>query len=78
MIAGACIGTIVRLALEGWRNFPYIPMLFVVPAIIVLHPVMNKELPTLVGLDMLRSPRTYIGFSLCVLAQLSSWRYGYG
>jgi len=31
---------------------------------------MDKELPTLLGSDMLKSPRTYVGAGLLIAAQL--------
>jgi hypothetical protein len=67
MIVGACIGVPVNLMRLGFRCFPWIAIPFTVTAIIVLHPVMDKDLPTLIGTDMLASPRTYIGVVLMIV-----------
>ena len=37
-------------------------------AIVVLHPVMDKDLPISVGSDILKSLRTYIGAGLLITA----------
>jgi hypothetical protein len=59
----------------GWRAYPWAAVPFVLAAIIVLHPVMNKDLPSLIGADMLRSPRTYIAVALSAAAEIISAPY---
>jgi len=71
MILGACIGVVVGPILMGWRTYPWISLPFVLAGIIILHPVMDKDLPSLIGVDMLRSPRTYIAVVLFAVAQIA-------
>jgi hypothetical protein len=61
MIIGACISLPINLAFEGWRSYPWIAIPFTIASIAVLNPVMNKDVPSLVGVDMLSNPRTYVG-----------------
>ena len=73
MILGAAIGLIVGpitlpLVHPG-AQFPSISTAVAWAAIVVLHPVMDKELPTLIGADMLKSARTYIGAGLLISTQ---------
>jgi hypothetical protein len=53
---------------QGVSQFPWISAAYVCAAIVVLHPVMDKDLPMLVGSDMLKSLRTYIGAGLLIAA----------
>jgi hypothetical protein len=64
MIVGACIGFPLGVLQEGWRSYPWfvIPLTFI--SIVVLHPIMEKDVPNLVGVDMLSSPRVYVGAAL--------------
>src|SRR5579872_5447749 len=70
LAAGVTFG--VRPLVEGVSQFPWISFACVCVAVVVLHPVMDKDLPTLVGSDMLKSLRTYIGACLLIAAQYYS------
>jgi hypothetical protein len=59
----------------GWRPYPWIALPLVFAAMIVIHPVMDKELPNLIDTDTLRSPRTYIAVVLLIAAQLVAMQY---
>ena len=66
------LATGVRLAFgppfQGVARFPWISAASVCAAIVVLHPVMDKDLPLSVGSDMLKSLRTYVGAALLIAA----------
>ena len=68
MILGACLGLVIGPLVVGWREYPWIAVPLVVASIIVLHPVMDQDLPRLIGLDMLKSPRTYVAIALQIVA----------
>ena len=53
---------------QSVSRFPWISAAYVCAAIVVLHPVMDKDLPILVGSDILKSLRTYIGAGLLIAA----------
>ena len=53
---------------RGVSQFPWISAANVCAAIVVLHPVMDKDLPLSVGSDMLKSLRTYVGAALLIAA----------
>jgi hypothetical protein len=68
MILAAGVRFVVGPPFQGVSQFPWISAAYVSAAIVVLHPVMDKDLPTLVGPDMLKSLRTYIGAGLLIAA----------
>jgi predicted MFS family arabinose efflux permease len=68
MIVGACLGLVIGPLVIGWREYPWAAVPLVAASIIVLHPVMDQDLPSLIGLDMLKSPRTYIAIALNIAA----------
>jgi len=68
MILGACIGFPVGVLVIGWRDYPWAAVPIVAASIVVLNPVMDQDLPTLIGLDMLKSARTYISGALIIAA----------
>ena len=53
---------------HGVSQFPWISAAYVCAAIVVLHTVMDKDLPISVGSDILKSFRTYIGAGLLITA----------
>jgi hypothetical protein len=59
----------------GWRAYPWIALPLVFAAMVVIHPVMDKEHPDLIDTDTLRSPRTYIAVVLLIAAQLVAMPY---
>jgi hypothetical protein len=67
---GACLGVVIGPIVMGWRGYPWISLPPAVAATIIIHPVMDRDLPNLIGADMLRFPRTYIAIVLCAVAQL--------
>jgi hypothetical protein len=81
MILGAAIGLV--LGPITWplvphppgSQFPWISFALAWAAIVVLHPVMDKEVPTLIGADMLKSVRTYIGAGLLIGTQFVDFYY---
>ena len=75
MLAGTCVGLIVSPFFYGIKGSPWITVPFVLPAIILMHPLMDKDVPTLVGADLLKSPRTYIAIVLMVVAGLLAYPY---
>lgn len=70
MILGACLGLIIGPLVMGWREYPWIALPFVAASIIVLYPIMDQDLPSLIGLDMLKSWRTYVAVALSIVAML--------
>jgi hypothetical protein len=60
---------VVGPVVMGWREYSWVGVPFVLASIIVIHPVMDKEVPSLIGLDTLRSWRTYV----CILLQIAAW-----
>jgi hypothetical protein len=68
MILAAGVRLCVGPPFQGVSQFPWISAAYVCAAIVVLHPVMDKDLPELVGSDMLKSFRTYIGVALLIAA----------
>ncbi len=71
MILGASAGLIVRPFVYGWRAFPWVAIPLAGCAIVILHSVMDKDLPNLIGVGLLKSPRTYIASALCIAAFLN-------
>jgi hypothetical protein len=69
VILGACVSLVVGPIVMGWREYPWIGVPFWLASAVAFHPVMDKEVPSLIGLDMLRSWRTYIG----ILLQVAAW-----
>jgi len=53
---------------QSVSRFPWISAANVCAAIVVLHPVMDKDVPLSVGSDMLKSLRTYVGAALLIAA----------
>jgi len=74
-LGGACFGLIVGPFFYGIDGYPWITLPFGLPAIILMHPLMDKDVPTLFGADLLKSPRTYIAISLMVVAALLAYPY---
>ena len=68
MILAAGVRLVVGPPFHRVSQFPWISAAYVFAAIVVLHPVMDKNLPLLVGSDMLKSLRTYIGAGLLIAA----------
>lgn len=75
MILGASLACLIGPIVLGWRAYPWVAIPFVFAAIVILHPVMDKNLPNLIGVDMLKSPRTYIAVALFAAAQIVSTPY---
>jgi hypothetical protein len=75
MIVGACTGLIVGPIVMGLRTYPWVSIPFVLAAIVILHPIMDQDLPNLIGADMLKSARTYIAIALLIGAELLSAPY---
>jgi len=70
MILAAGVSWGVRPLVQGVSQFPWIPFACNIAAIVVLHPVMDRDLPTLVGCDMLKSLRTYVGAALLIATEV--------
>ena len=68
MILGACLGLVTGPLVMGWREYPWIAVPFAAASIVVLHPIMDQDLPSLIGLDMLKSWRTYVAVALNIVA----------
>ena len=68
MILAAGVRFAVGPPFQGVSHFPWISAAYVCAAIVVLHPVMDKDVPILVGSDILKSVRTYIGAGLLIAA----------
>lgn len=75
MLLGACAGVIIGPLFVGWRAYPWPALPFALAAIVILHPIMDKDVPSLIGIDMLRSARTYIAIMLFACAQLVATPY---
>lgn len=71
MILGAAVRFIVGPPFLGAPQFPWTSAACVSAAIVVLDPVMDRDLPTLVSSDMLKSLRMYIGAGLLI----AGWYY---
>jgi hypothetical protein len=54
MLLGTCVGFVGGFFHYGWRTYPWAILPFVFLSIVLLHPVMEKDVPSLVGADMLR------------------------
>ena len=68
MILAAGVRLLVGPPFQGVSQFPWISAAYVCAAIVVLHPVMDKDLPLSAGSDMLKSLRTYVGAALLIAA----------
>jgi hypothetical protein len=70
MLFGSLLGLVVGPLVIGFREYPWLAIPLVALAIVIIHPLMNRDVPSLLGTDMLRSPRTYIAVALFVAAAL--------
>jgi len=61
---------ITPVLFQDISRYPWISAACWCAAIVVLHPIMDKDVPTMFSSDMLKSPRTYIGTCLFIAAQL--------
>jgi hypothetical protein len=68
MILAAGVRLCVGPPFQGVSQFPWISAAYLCGAIVVLHPVMDKDLPLSVGSDMLKSLLTYVGAALLIAA----------
>ena len=76
MILAARISPLVTITFfTGWQGYPWVVLPFVYTAIVILHPVMDKDVPSLIGLDTLKSPRTHIAAALLVISQILAGPY---
>jgi predicted MFS family arabinose efflux permease len=76
MIIGACVGLPLGVLTHGWRSYPWLVVPLNIALIVVMHPVMEKDVPSLIGEDMLSSPRTWIGLVLFAAIMLLSYHSG--
>jgi hypothetical protein len=67
MLLGTCVGFPGGVFYYGWRNYPWAVLPFALASIVLLHPVMEKDVPSLIGADMLREPRTYYGVATLLI-----------
>ena len=49
MLLGTCVGFPLGVFVYGWRNYPWAMLPFVLASIILLHPVMEKDVPSDLG-----------------------------
>jgi hypothetical protein len=75
IILATCFGFVTGVLVMGWRQYPWAIVPLVAASIVVLNPVMDQDLPTLIGLDMLKSPRTYIFVALHIAVVLIAEPY---
>ena len=68
MLLGTCVGFPLGVFVYGWRNYPWAMLPFVLASIILLHPVMEKDVPSLIGADMLKEPSAYYGLATILIA----------
>ena len=68
MILAAGVRLVFGPPFRGVSQFPWISAAYVCAAIVMLHPVMDKDLPLSAGSDMLKSLRTYVGAALLIAA----------
>ena len=68
-MAGA-VGYGVRPIVLGTYQYEWISAACWLAAFVALHPLMDKDLPTLFDIAMLKSFRTYIAATLLIAAQL--------
>jgi uncharacterized membrane protein (DUF4010 family) len=67
---GSCASVVVGPLILGWHAYPWAATPFVFAGILILHPVMNRDVPTLIDIKMLKSPRTYAAAVLFAVAQI--------
>jgi hypothetical protein len=72
MIFGALAGLIVGPLFMGIRQYPWVGVPFVALSAVVIHPIMNRDVPSLISLDMLKSARTYVALTLIAVGVLLS------
>jgi len=75
MIAGACIGLVTGPLAMGWHRYPWIAVPFAAVSVVVLHPLMDRDVPNLVDVDVLKSARTYIAIALNIAAVILARPY---
>jgi hypothetical protein len=68
MILAVAVRLVVGPPFQAFSHFPWISVAFVCAGIVVLNPVMDKNLPISVGSDIIKSLRTYIGTGLFIAA----------
>jgi hypothetical protein len=75
MIIGVCLGFPLGVVQEGWRSYPWLIVPLTLVSVIVLHPIMEKDVPSLIGPDMLSSPRLYVGLALLLTSGFVLFRW---
>ena len=74
MIAGTCVGLLVSIS-EGLKEFPWVSLTFTFASMVLLHPLMDKDVPMMIGADLLKSPRTYVAVALLIAAYWLGYTY---
>jgi hypothetical protein len=71
----ACIGAAVSIIAGKWGIVMTMQLIFLIPAVIVLHPVMNQTC-NIYDSAILRSWRLYAGMLLVVISSLIALKLG--
>ena len=70
MIAAAVCSMLIGPVVMGWHHYPWDTIPLVAAAIIVLHPVMDRDVPEVIGLDMLRPRERILEQGMLIIGQL--------
>jgi hypothetical protein len=71
MIAAAAVRFLLGPPFRGASPFPWISAACMALSIVVLDPLMDRDLPTFADRAMLKSARTYLGAALIVASWLT-------
>src|SRR5579862_9279133 len=74
ILGGALIGTVAQIFIGSWTRGDWLLMLLNVIAIVILHPLMDRDLETPFDSGMLRSWRAYTAAVLLVISFLANFR----
>src|SRR5262245_37318609 len=75
MIAAMCVALLISPLSYGLKGFPWISLLLTLTAVVLLHPLMDKDDPMMIGADVVRSPRTYVALALFITAMWLAYPY---
>jgi hypothetical protein len=74
MLGGATISALAQIFTGSWARADWPPIVLSVMAVVILHPLMDRDVETPFDSGMLRSWRAYVGIVLLAISSLVMFR----